>query len=83
MQQIPEIESIFNPRHHDGGCDYIAHLLTEYESIISECMDNGNYKDVVTLPLAILNSLTRLFEDICKNYMIRFDQWLRNLQLLK
>ena len=61
MQQIQEIESIFNPRHLDGDCDYIAHLLGEYESIISECMDSGNYSNAVTLLLAIPDSLTRHF----------------------
>lgn len=61
MQHIKEIESIFNPRHLDGDCDYIAHLLGEYESIISECMDSGNYSNAVTLLLVILDSLTRHF----------------------
>ena len=37
MQHIPDIESIFNPRHLDEDCGYIAVLLHEYESIISEC----------------------------------------------
>lgn len=58
---ITEIESIFNPRHLDEDCDYIAHLLGEYESIIYECMDSGNYSNAVTLLLAILDSLTRHF----------------------
>lgn len=58
---MKEIESIFNPRNLDGDCDYIAHLLREYETIISECMDCGNYNKAVTLLLAILDSLTRHF----------------------
>lgn len=31
---ILEIESIFNPRHLDGDCDYTTHLIGEYVSII-------------------------------------------------
>ena len=58
---MKEIESIFNPRHLDGDCDYIAHLLGEYETVISESMDCGNYNKAVTLLLAILDSLTRHF----------------------
>lgn len=61
MQHIPDIESIFNPRHLDEDCGYIAVLLHEYESIISECMDSGNYSNAVTLLLAIQDSLTRHF----------------------
>ena len=61
MQHIQEIESIFNPRYLDEDCGYIAVLLREYEIIISKSMDSGNYKDAVTLLLAILDSLTRHF----------------------
>ena len=60
MQHIQEIESIFNPRYLDEDCGYIAVLLCEYEIIISKSMDSGNYKDAVTLLLAILDSLTRV-----------------------
>ena len=61
MQHIQEIESIFNLRYLDEDCGYIAVLLREYEIIISECMDRGNYSNAVTLLLAILDSLTRHF----------------------
>ena len=61
MQHIQEIESIFNPLYLDEDCGYIAVLLREYEIIISKSMDSGNYKDAVTLLLAILDSLTRHF----------------------
>lgn len=44
-QYLFEIESIFNLRNLDEDCDYIAHLQSNYESIITEHMDKGNYKD--------------------------------------
>ena len=78
MQHIQEIESIFNPRYLDEDCGYIAVLLREYEIIISKSMDSGNYKDAVTLLLAILDSLTRHFvED--EHYTYFDDCTVRNM----
>ena len=67
-----------NPRHLDRDCDYIAHLLGEYETIISECMDSGNYSNAVTLLLSIRDSLTRHFvED--EHYTYFDDCTVRNM----
>ena len=64
-----EIETVFNKRNIDEDCDTIANLLSLYQKAVRESLSQGNYDEVVTVLIEVLESLTYHFvEDEHYNY---------------
>ena len=72
IKQTPlkaEIETVFNKRNIDEDCDTIANLLSLYQKAVRESLSQGNYDEVVTVLIEVLESLTYHFvEDEHYNY---------------
>ena len=72
IEQTPlkaEIETVFNKRNIDEDCDTIANLLSPYQKAVRESLSQGNYDEVVTVLIEVLESLTYHFvEDEHYNY---------------
>ena len=64
-----EIETVFSKRNVDEDCDTIANLLSLYQKAVRESLSQGNYDEVVTVLIEVLESLTYHFvEDEHYNY---------------
>ena len=64
-----KIETVFNKRNIDEDCDTIANLLSLYQKAVRESLSQGNYDEVVTVLIEVLESLTYHFvEDEHYNY---------------
>ena len=64
-----KIETVFNKRNIDEDCDTIANLLSPYQKAVRESLSQGNYDEVVTVLIEVLESLTYHFvEDEHYNY---------------
>ncbi len=58
IQLNPEYEKIFNPRHIDDNCNFIADKINHIGQQIDEILKAGMYKQAVTMYLQLLKSMT-------------------------
>ena len=59
----PQYEKIFDPRNIDDDCNMIADLMSGEAALIKETMDNGLFKQAVTMYLQLLKAMCIHFVD--------------------